>query len=146
MRHADSLLLQDYKALEIEKMKQIDKINPRILRYLGYSAYYNDNVDVAIKSLQDYTSIPTNNVISLDYLYLGLSYIKKATIGTDVTVAEPMMFNKGIELQKQLRWKKRLLTLNAAGKGLYEQNFTKRQISKSLPQIRNLKICLTISI
>jgi hypothetical protein len=34
-------------------MKQIDKIN-RILRYLGYSAYYNDNVDVAIKSLQDY--------------------------------------------------------------------------------------------
>jgi hypothetical protein len=56
-------------------MKQIDKINPRILRYLGYSAYYNDNVDV-IKSLQDYTSIPTNNVISLDYLYLGLSYIK----------------------------------------------------------------------
>jgi hypothetical protein len=26
-------------------MKQIDKINPRILRYLGYSAYYNDNVD-----------------------------------------------------------------------------------------------------
>jgi hypothetical protein len=78
MRHADFLVVaKDYKALEIEaeKMKQIDKINPRILRYLGYSAY-NDNVDVAIKSLQDYTSIPTNNVISLDYLYLGLSYIK----------------------------------------------------------------------
>jgi hypothetical protein len=57
-------------------MKQIDKINPRILRYLGYSAYYNDNVDVAIKSLQDYTSIQ-RTMISLDYLYLGLSYIKK---------------------------------------------------------------------
>jgi hypothetical protein len=58
MRHAD-FVVKDYKALEIEaeKMKQIDKINPRILRYLGYSAYYNDNVDVAIKSLQDYTSI-----------------------------------------------------------------------------------------
>jgi hypothetical protein len=55
MRHADSCCCY-YKALEIEaeKMKQIDKINPRILRYLGYSAYYNDNVDVAIKSLQDY--------------------------------------------------------------------------------------------
>jgi uncharacterized protein HemY len=53
------IVVKDYKALEIEaeKMKQIDKINPRILRYLGYSAYYNDNVDVAIKSLQDYTSI-----------------------------------------------------------------------------------------
>jgi hypothetical protein len=83
MRHADFLVVaKDYKALEIEaeKMKQIDKINPRILRYLGYSAYYNDNVDVAIKSLQDYTSIPTNNVISLDYLYLGLSYIKKLLV------------------------------------------------------------------
>jgi hypothetical protein len=72
------LLLKITKLLEAEKMKQIDKINPRILRYLGYSAYYNDNVDVAIKSLQDYTSIPTNNVISLDYLYLGLSYILKS--------------------------------------------------------------------
>jgi hypothetical protein len=31
--------------------------------------------------------------------------------------------------------------LSDAGKGLYEQNFTKRQqSSKSLPQIRNLKI------
>jgi hypothetical protein len=123
-------------------MKQIDKINPRILRYLGYSAY-NDNVDVAIKSLQDYTSIPTNNVISLDYLYLGLSYIKKATIGTDVTVAEPMMFNKGIELlKKAATMEKAVVDECDAGKGLYEQNFTKRQqqFSKSLPQIRNLKL------
>jgi glycine/serine hydroxymethyltransferase len=63
-----SCCCKDYKALEIEaEMKQIDKINPRIY-VTGYSAYYNDNVDVAIKSLQDYTSIPTNNVISLDYL------------------------------------------------------------------------------
>jgi hypothetical protein len=76
MRHAD-FVVKDYKALEIEaeKMKQIDKINPRILRYLGYSAYYNDNVDC----YQIVTRLhinPTNNVISLDYLYLGLSYIK----------------------------------------------------------------------
>jgi hypothetical protein len=35
--------------------------------------------------------------------------------------------------------------LSDAGKGLYEQNFTKS--SSNLPQIRNLKIiCLTISI
>jgi hypothetical protein len=40
-------------------------------------------------------------VISLDYLYLGLSYIKKSDYCTDVTVAEPMMFNKGIELLKK---------------------------------------------
>src|SRR6478672_11685623 len=42
MRHADFLILaKDYKALEAEaeKMSQLDKVNPRILRYLGYSAY-----------------------------------------------------------------------------------------------------------
>jgi hypothetical protein len=46
-------------------MKQIDKINPRILRYLGY-CYYNDNVDVAIKIVTRLHINPTNNVISLD--------------------------------------------------------------------------------
>jgi hypothetical protein len=56
-------------------MKQIDKINPRILRYLGYSAYYNEML-MLLSNRYKTTSIPTNNVISLDYLYLGLSYIK----------------------------------------------------------------------
>jgi hypothetical protein len=147
MRHADFLVVaKDYKALEIEaeKMKQIDKINPRILRYLGYSAYYNDNVDVAIKSLEDYTAISTNNVISLDYLYLGLSYIKKATIGTDVTVAEPMMFNKGIELLKKAATMEKAVVdqLSDAGKGLYEQKLYKEaaaifEISTSNKESKN---------
>jgi Flp pilus assembly protein TadD len=125
MRHADFLVVaKDYKALEIEaeKMKQIDKVNPRILRYLGYSAYYNDNVDVAIASLQDYTANPKNNVISLDYLYLGLANIKKATMGTAVTVAEPVLFNKGIELiKKAVAMESAVVNeLSDAGKGLYE--------------------------
>ncbi|WP_395045348.1 tetratricopeptide repeat protein, partial [Flavobacterium sp.] len=50
MRHADFLILaKDYKALEVEanQMKQLDKVNPRILRYLGYSAYENGNTDAA---------------------------------------------------------------------------------------------------
>jgi uncharacterized protein HemY len=33
-------------------MIELDKVNPRIYRYLGYSAYKNGNVDVAIKSLE----------------------------------------------------------------------------------------------
>jgi uncharacterized protein HemY len=77
MRHADFLVVaKDYKALEIEaeKMKQIDKINPRILRYLGYSAYYNDNVDVASNSRLHINSNEQCDIS--DYLYLGLSYIK----------------------------------------------------------------------
>lgn len=82
MRHADFLILaKDYKALEAEanKMKELDKVNPRILRYLGYSAYENGNADVAIKSIQDFISNPANKVIARDYLYLGLAKIKKAS-------------------------------------------------------------------
>ncbi len=82
MRHADFLILvKDYKALEIEakKMTELDKVNPRIFRYLGYSAYENGNIDVAIKSLESFTSNSSNKIIAKDFLYLGLAKIKKGT-------------------------------------------------------------------
>ncbi|SHG72862.1 tetratricopeptide repeat protein [Flavobacterium defluvii] len=82
MRHADFLILvKDYKSLETVANKMIaeDKVNPRIFRYLGYAAYENGNVDVAIKSLEDYIKVPTNKVIGSDYMYLGLAKIKKGT-------------------------------------------------------------------
>ncbi len=98
MRHADFLILtKDYKALEVEanKMKELDKVNPRILRYLGYSAYQNGNFDVAISSLQDFIGGGTNKVISLDHFYLGLSNIKKS-IGADGVTVNATLFDKGI--------------------------------------------------
>ena len=58
-RHAEFLILaKDYKALEkeAEAMKKLDNVNPRILRYLGYSLYENGNSDGAIKSLTEYTT------------------------------------------------------------------------------------------
>ena len=82
MRHADFLILvKDYKSLEVVANKMIaeDKVNPRIFRYLGYAAYENGNVDVAIKSIEDFIKVPTNKVIGRDYLYLGLAKIKKGT-------------------------------------------------------------------
>lgn len=82
MRHADFLILvKDYKQLETVANKMIaeDKVNPRIYRYLGYAAYENGNVDVAIKSIEDYIKVPGNKVIGRDYYYLGLSKIKKGT-------------------------------------------------------------------
>ncbi|WP_276379879.1 tetratricopeptide repeat protein [Flavobacterium sp. H4147] len=82
MRHADFLILvKDYKSLETVANKMIaeDKVNPRIFRYLGYAAYENGNVDVAIKSLEDYIKNPSNKVIGSDYMYLGLAKIKKGT-------------------------------------------------------------------
>jgi uncharacterized protein HemY len=73
MRRADFLILiEDYAALEVEanKMIELDKVNPRIYRYLGYSAYKNGNVDVAIKSLESFINTPGNKAIALDY-FLG---------------------------------------------------------------------------
>jgi Tfp pilus assembly protein PilF len=134
MRHADFLIVaHDYKALEIEanKMKEIDNVNPRILRYLGYSAYFNGNVDVAIKALEDYTSNATNNVMSLDYLYLGLSNIKKATMAEGLIVAEPVLFNKGIALVKKAFEMENAVAndLSEAGKDLYEKKMYKEAAS-----------------
>ena len=88
MRHADFLVLAgEYKALEVEanKMVELDKVNPRILRYLGISAYQNGNYDVAIKSLESFISDASNKIIAFDYQILGLSKIKKA-IGEDGTI------------------------------------------------------------
>ncbi|MEZ7507294.1 hypothetical protein [Flavobacterium sp. Arc2] len=129
MRHADFLILaKDYKALEIEanKMKELDKVNPRIYRYLGYSAYQNGNVDLAIKSLEDYIANPDNKVINLDYFYLGLSNIKKAT-SADGTSIEPVLFEKGlVSIRKAVEMEKSVTNdLGEVGKNLYEQKLYK---------------------
>ncbi|MBU3680974.1 MAG: tetratricopeptide repeat protein, partial [Flavobacterium sp.] len=98
MRHADFLILaKDYKALELEAnaMKELDIVNPRILRYLGYSAYENGNVDLSIKSLEDFIGNPSNKIISRDYFYLGLAYFKKA-YNVETKVTDQLLFDKGI--------------------------------------------------
>lgn len=97
MRHADFLILvKDYKKLEevANKMIAEDKVNPRIFRYLGYAAYENGNTDVAIKSIEDFMKVPTNKVIGRDYLYLGLSKIKKGTNAEGVV--DPAAFDAGL--------------------------------------------------
>jgi len=98
MRHADFLILaKDYKALEIEanKMKELDNVNPRIFRYLGYAAYENGNNDAAISSLQDFVNNPSNKVIAMDYLYLGQAKIKKGT-NAEGTAVDPALYADGI--------------------------------------------------
>jgi Tfp pilus assembly protein PilF len=81
MRHADFLILaKDYKALELEanEMSKLDKVNPRIYRYLGYSAFYNSNFDTTISSLTSYVSDPKNRIIARDHYYIGAAKLKKA--------------------------------------------------------------------
>ena len=105
MRHADFLILaKDYKALEIEanEMKKLDKVNPRILRYLGYSAYENGNSDAAITALTDYISKGTNKIIAGDYYYLGLSKVSKS-VGTEGKIVDANLLSSGIaDLKKTL--------------------------------------------
>ncbi|MFT3795182.1 tetratricopeptide repeat protein [Flavobacterium sp.] len=129
MRHADFLILaKDYKALEVEaeKMKQIDKVNPRILRYLGYSAYENGNIDVALKSLQDFIANPSNKIIARDYLYLGLAKLKKANNAETKTV-DATMFNAGVaDIKKSVEMEITMTgDLSEVGKKFYEQKLFK---------------------
>ncbi len=125
MRHADFLILaKDYKALEVEanKMKELDKVNPRILRYLGYSAYENGNTDVALKSLQDFISNPANKIIARDYMYLGIAKLRKANNAEAKTV-DPTMFSAGVaDIKKSVDMEITMTNdLSDMGKKLFSQ-------------------------
>lgn len=125
MRHADFLILaKDYKALEVEaqKMQQLDKVNPRILRYLGYSAYENGNTDVAIESLNKFISNPANKVIARDYMYLGLAKLKKAS-GTTAGPVDPAQFDAAVaDIRKSVEMEPTMTyDLSELGKKFFDQ-------------------------
>ena len=133
MRHADFLILvKDYAALEIEanKMVELDKVNPRIYRYLGYSAYENGNADVAIKSLEAFTSNPSNKIIAKDFLYLGLAKIKKGTSADGLSI-DPTAFNSGVtDIKKSIEMEPLAVEdLNEIGKKLFTQKLYKEASS-----------------
>ena len=129
MRHADFLILaKDYKSLETEanKMKEIDKVNPRILRYLGYSAYENGNTDVAIKSLQDFIANPANKVIARDYMYLGLAKLRKSN-NLETKTVDAALFADGVaNIKKSVDMEITMtIDLSEVGKKFYEQKLFK---------------------
>jgi len=129
MRHADFLILaKDYKALEIEAnaMKELDKVNPRIFRYLGYSAYENGNVDGAISALENFISTPTNKIIARDYLYLGLAKMKKAN-NLETKVVDALVFDAGVaQLKKAVEIEITMTNeLGEIGKKFYDQKLFK---------------------
>lgn len=133
MRHADFLVLvKDYKALEIEanKMIEMDKVNPRIFRYLGYSAYENGNVDVAIKSLESFIANPDNKIIAKDYLYLGTSKFKKG-LSADGLSIEPTLYNSGLaDIKKAIEMEALAVEdLNEIGVKMFNQKLYKEAAS-----------------
>jgi tetratricopeptide (TPR) repeat protein len=134
MRHADFLVLAgDFKALEVEanKMVELDKVNPRILRYLGISAYQNGNYEVAIKSLNTYITTPGNKVIAIDYQTLGFAKIKKA-VGEDGKNLDVALFDNGLlDVKKAAEMDANSLAMNISeiGKKLYELKLYKQAAS-----------------
>lgn len=124
MRHADFLILaKDYKALELEanKMKELDGVNPRILRYLGYSAYENGNIDGALDALQKFTSNLSNKIIPRDYLYLGQAKIKKGTSADGRSVDATQLASGIADIKKAVEMEPLAANeLNEIGKKLYD--------------------------
>lgn len=130
MRHADFLILaKDYKALELEAnaMKELDNVNPRILRYLGYSAYENGNVEVALKSLEDFITNPINKIIPRDYIYLGLINLKKS-YNAETKLVDQALFDAGVtNIKKAVELDINMTNdLSEVGKKFYEQKLFKQ--------------------
>ena len=132
MRHADFLVLvKDYKALEAEanKMIEMDKVNPRIFRYLGYSAYENGNADLAIKSLESFIANPNNKVIAKDYLYLGTAKIKKG-LSADGLSIDDNLYNSALEdIRKAIQMEPLAVEdLNEIGVKMFNQKLYKEAV------------------
>jgi tetratricopeptide (TPR) repeat protein len=83
MRYADFLILaKDYTTLEVQanEMRKIDEVNPRILRYLGYAAFENENYQESQQALNEFISkVDPNRLIARDFLFLGLAGLHQLT-------------------------------------------------------------------
>jgi tetratricopeptide (TPR) repeat protein len=106
MRYADFLILaKDYKTLQqqaTEMAKDAD-VNKRILRYLGYAAYENGDLQESQRALNEFiSSVAPERIISQDYLFLGLTEIGLATDTVNNTINQNL-FSSGIaDLKKAI--------------------------------------------
>ena len=152
MRHADFLVLAgDYKALEAEakKMQQLDKVNPRILRYLAYSAYENGNYAESLRAMKEFMAkVDSKRLIARDYLYLGLAKMG-TVISTDenenTVITDQVVFDEAINDIKMAAEKDIEITnqFNAIGKKLFNQGLfgpasVVFEVATSNPDNRNL--------
>lgn len=102
IRYADFLVyVKDYTELQVQaaELAQLEDVNPKILRYLGYSAYENKQYQESKDALDKlFTRMEAERIIPRDYLHLGLADIKLATQNspTDAT-----LFDTGIEQLKK---------------------------------------------
>ena len=114
IRHADFLILaKEYKALEIEanEMAKIDRVNPKILRYLGYAAYEGGNYPAAVQALRDFMSkVEPKRIIASDYIYLGRAEMKNGATESGIN-----NLKKSVELDST-----NTAAMSEVGKYLYD--------------------------
>lgn len=107
MRYADFLILaKDYETLEVQanEMAKIDKMNPRILRYLGYAAYENGNYQESKRGLEEFMAkVEPERLIARDYMFLGLADLRLATDTTLATPDEALMSEAVANLEKSVK-------------------------------------------
>src|SRR5690606_37799831 len=65
--------------VQAAELAQLEDVNPKVLRYLGYSAYENQQFQESKDALEKlFTRMEEDRVIPRDYLHLGLADIKLA--------------------------------------------------------------------
>ena len=92
-------------------MAKLDKVNPRVLRYLAYSAFENGNYAASAQALKDFISkVEPTRIISQDYLYLGRAQMKDTTQMTEAMVN----ITKAVEMDST-----NAAVMSEVGKNLY---------------------------
>jgi len=145
IRYADFLVyVKDYEELQVQaaELAQLEDVNPKILRYLGYSAYENNQLQESKDALDKlFTRMEAERIIPRDYLHLGLADIKLATQSNPTDEA---LFNEGIgQLEKAVAADSSIADdLNDVGKELFsDKKFLDAskvfEIAASTPASRN---------
>ena len=102
IRYADFLVFaRDYDELQVQarELAELEDVNPKVLRYLGYSAYENEQYQESKEALDRlFTRMEQERVIPRDYLHLGMADVKLASSNGDFNQA---LFDEGIAQLKK---------------------------------------------
>jgi len=102
IRYADFLVyVKDYTELQVQaaELAQLEDVNPKVLRYLGYSAYENKQFQESKDALDKlFTRMEADRIIPRDYLHLGLSDVNIAASSEPV---DEVLFEEGTKQLKK---------------------------------------------
>src|SRR5690606_36864860 len=86
------------------EMAKIDKMNPSILRYLGYAAYENGSYQESKKAIADFIAkVEPERLIARDYMFLGLADLRIATDAANDTINMELVNSAVQNLEKSVK-------------------------------------------